>query len=163
MEVFIFFHCNFVHARSCIELRLLTFNLKLNLETASQIPNSNFIDFFTSTKFDKIGTTSNVSCLANTSEQCTYQWQATEVGTNNPVVIQHQTISLIPQHFEIYSDVRCLATCNIRGSVCRAQPMEFRFALGQGEINTGKLKILRGWVNLTLSFFHISPETGRKF
>ena len=125
-------------------LRTKSYRLLIrNPETTSNTPNSNFIDFFKSTKFDRIGTTSNVSCLANTSEQCTYQWQATEVGSNNPVVIQHQTIFLIPQHFEIYSDVRCLATCNIRGSVCEAQPMEFMLEHGQGQINTGELEILR--------------------
>ena len=74
----------------------------------------------------------NVSCIANTSEPCSYRWQATEVRTKNPLDIHRQTISLIQKN---YDDVKCFAECRVRNKTCTTQPMDLKhsFAGEAGE------------------------------
>ena len=69
----------------------------------------------------------NVSCVANTSEQCSYRWQATEVRTNNRVEILGQTISLIPQYFDMFEYIQCSAECRLRDKLCMVQVLHLEF------------------------------------
>ena len=71
----------------------------------------------------------NVSCIANTSEPCSYRWKATEVRTNNPLDIHRQTISLIPKN---YDDLKCFAKCRLANKDCSTQPMDWKLSLEAG-------------------------------
>ena len=62
----------------------------------------------------------NISCLANTSQQCHYRWRVTSQSTKNPIEIIGQTIDLLKHD---YREMRCLAECLVRDKYCTVEPL----------------------------------------